>query len=59
MGVLEKIFGSKSDEVIGEWKKLHNEELYDLSCPSTIFRVIKPRRIRWVGHVAHIGERRG
>jgi hypothetical protein len=46
-GVLGKILGSKSDEVIGEWRKLHNEELYDLSCPSTLFRVIKPRRMRY------------
>jgi hypothetical protein len=55
-GVLGKIFGSKRDEVIKEWRKLHNEELYDLYCPSTIFRAIKQRRMRCVGHVAQMGE---
>jgi hypothetical protein len=58
-GVLGKIFGSKRDEEIDEWRKLHNEELYDLYCPSTIFRAIKPRRMRCIGHVAHMGERKG
>ena len=53
-----RIFGPKGDEETREWKKLHNEELNDLYSPS-ILRVIKSRRMRWVGHVARMGERRG
>jgi hypothetical protein len=45
--------------VTGEWRKLHNEELNDLYCSSSIFRVIKSRRMRWAGNVARVGERRG
>jgi hypothetical protein len=53
--VLRKIFGPKRDEVTGEWRKLHNEELPDLySSPSTI-RIVKSRRMRWAGHVAQMG----
>jgi hypothetical protein len=56
--VLRKIFGSKTDEVTGEWRRLHNEELNDLySSPNTI-RVIKPRRTEWAGHVALMRNRR-
>jgi len=55
--VLRRIFGLKRDEVTGGWRKLHNEELNDLYLPN-IFRVIKSRRIRWAGHLAHMGERR-
>ena len=55
---LRKIFGSKRDEVIREWRKLHNEELYDLYFPPNSIRVIKSRRVRWAGHVARMGERR-
>jgi len=45
--------------VTGEWTKLQNEELNDLYCSPNIVRVIKSRRVRWEGHVACIGERRG
>jgi hypothetical protein len=55
--VLRKIFGAKRDEVTGEWRKLHNEGLHDLySSPSSI-RIIKARRMRWVGHIAWMGSR--
>ena len=57
--VLRGMFGAKRDEVTGEWRKLHNEELNDLYCSPNIVRVIKSRRMRWAGHVARRGERRG
>jgi len=57
--VLRRIFGPKRDEVTGEWRKLHNEEINDLHCSPNIVRVIKSRRMRWVGHVARMGEGRG
>jgi hypothetical protein len=57
--VLRGIFGAKRDVVTGKWRKLHNEELKDLYCSSNFVRVIKSRRMRWVGHVACMGERRG
>jgi hypothetical protein len=53
---LRRIFGPKRDRVTGEWRKLHNEELNGLHNPPTIVRVIKSRRMRWVGDVAHVGE---
>jgi len=57
--VLRRVFGPKKDEVTGEWRKLHNEELRDrYSLPNTV-RVVKSRRMRWVGHVARMGEGRG
>ena len=57
--VLRRAFGPKRDEVTGEWRKLHNEELRDLySLPNTV-RVVKSRIIRWAGLVAHMGEGRG
>jgi len=54
-----RMFGPKRDEVKGKWKKLNNEELNDLYPSPNIFFVIKSRIMRWVGHVAGIGERRG
>ena len=54
-----RIFGFKRDEVTGEWRKLHNEEFNDLYSSPNIVRVIKWRRMREVGHVARMGERRG
>jgi len=53
--VLRRIFGPKRDEVKGEWRKLHNEELNDLYCSPNIVRVIKSRIMRWAGHVARMG----
>ena len=57
--VLRRIFGPSRDEVNGEWRRLHNEKLNDLYSSPNIVRVIKSRRIRWAGHVAHMGEERG
>jgi hypothetical protein len=54
--VLRIIFGPKSDEVTGEWRKFHNEEFHDLYSSPTIVRVIKSRGIRWTGHVARLGR---
>jgi hypothetical protein len=53
------IFGPKRGEVTGEWRRLHNEELDDLYSSPNIIRVIKSRRLRWAGHVARMGEKRG
>jgi hypothetical protein len=50
--VLRRIFGPKKDEVMGEWRKLHNEELRDLYSSQSVNRMIKSRRVRWVGHVS-------
>jgi len=57
--VLRRIFRPKRDEVIGKWRKLHNEELSDLYSLPNIVRVVKSRRMRWAGHVARMCERRG
>jgi hypothetical protein len=57
--VLRGIFGPKRDEVTGEWRRLHNKELYAPSFSSNIIWVIKTRRMRWAGHVACMGGRRG
>jgi len=54
-----RIFELKRDEVTGVWRKLHTEELNDLYFSLNIIRVVKLRRMGWVGHVAHMGERRG
>ena len=53
------IFGPKRDEVTGEWRKLHNEELCDLYCLPNIIRVVKSRRMIWAWHVARMVEGRG
>jgi hypothetical protein len=55
--VLRRIFGTKRDEVTGEWRKLHNEELRDLYSLPSIIRIMKSRRMRWAGHVARMGRR--
>jgi hypothetical protein len=57
--VLRRIFGSRRDEVTGEWRKLHNEELNDLYCSTNIVRVIISRRMKWAVHIARMGEGRG
>jgi hypothetical protein len=56
--VLRRIFGPKRDEVTGEWRKLHNEELRDLYSSPSINRIIKSRRTIWEGYVARMGEKR-
>jgi len=56
---LRRIFGPRRDEVTGESRRLHNEELNDLYSSPNIVRVIKSRRMRWAGHVARMGEERG
>jgi hypothetical protein len=57
--VLRRIFGPKRNEVTGEWRKLHNEELNDLYSSPNINRVIKSRKLRWARHVVPMGEGRG
>jgi len=57
--VLRRIFGPERDEVMGEWRKLHLEELGDLYSSPNIIWVIKSRRMGWAGHVARLGARRG
>jgi hypothetical protein len=56
--VLRRIFGPKRDEVTGEWRKLHNEELHNLYSFPDIIRQVKSRRMRWAGHVGRMGEER-
>jgi hypothetical protein len=56
--VQRRIFVRKRDRVTGGWRKLHNEELHNLYPSPSIIRIIKSRRIRWVGHVAQMGEKR-
>jgi len=51
-----RIFGPRKDEVTGEWRRFHNKELNDLYPSPNIVRVIKSKRMRWAGHVAHVGE---
>jgi len=57
--VLRRVFEPKMDEVTGEWRKLHNEELRDLYSLPNIVRLVKSRRMRWAGHVARMGEGTG
>jgi hypothetical protein len=57
--VLRRVFGPNRDEVTGEWRKLHNEELNDLYSLPNIVRVVKSRRMRWAGHVARNWKDRG
>jgi len=57
--VSRRIFGPRRDEETGEWRRLHNEELNDLYSSLNIVWEIKSRRMRWVGHVARIGNERG
>jgi hypothetical protein len=57
--VLRRIFGPKRDEVIGGWRKLHNEDRRNMQCsPSIIIKMIKSRMMRWTGHIARIGANR-
>jgi hypothetical protein len=54
--VLRRIFSPKRDEVTGDWRKLHSEELHNLYSSPDIIRLVKSRRMRWAGHVARMGE---
>jgi hypothetical protein len=54
--LLRRIFDQKRDEMTGDWRKLHNEELHNLYSSPNIIIMIKPRRMRWAGHIARMGE---
>jgi hypothetical protein len=56
--VLRRIFGPRRDEVTGEWRKLHNEELHNFYSSPNIIRMIKSRRMRWAEHIGQMGEMR-
>jgi hypothetical protein len=55
--VLRRIFGLKGDKVMGDWRKLHNEELHNLYSSPSIIRMTESRRMKWAGHVAKMGEK--
>jgi hypothetical protein len=55
---MRRIFGPKRDEVTGEWRKLHSEELHNLYSSPYIISHVKSRRMRWAGHVARMGDER-
>jgi hypothetical protein len=55
--VLRRIFGPKRDEVTGEWRRLHDKELYAVYSSPSIIRVMKSRRLRWAGHVVRMRAR--
>jgi hypothetical protein len=57
-GVLRRIFAPKRDQVTGDWRKLHNEELHNLYSSPSIIRMIKPTRMRLAGHVVQMGKKR-
>jgi hypothetical protein len=57
--VLRRVFGPERHKVTGEWRRLHNKELYALYSSPNIIRVIKSRNLRWAEHVARMGESRG
>jgi hypothetical protein len=54
--MLRRIFGPKRQEAEGGWRRLHNEELHNLYTPPNVIRAIKSRRMRWTGHIAHMGR---
>jgi hypothetical protein len=57
--MVTKTFGPKKDELTSEWRRIHNEELYDTCSSPNIFQVIKSGRMRWAGHVARLGDSKG
>ena len=57
--MLRRTYGPRRDEVTGEWRRLHKEELNDLYSSPNIVRVIKSKIMRWAGHVARMGDERG
>jgi hypothetical protein len=56
--VLRRIFGPKKNELTGEWRKLHSEELHDLNSSQSIIKIMKGKRMRWAEHVSRMGEKR-
>jgi hypothetical protein len=55
--VLRRVFGPKRDEMMGDWRKLHSEELHNLYSTPDIIRIMKSRRMKWAGHLARMGKR--
>jgi hypothetical protein len=58
LGCLRRIFGPKRNEMTGDWRKLHNEELHNLYSSPSIIRAMKSKRMKWAGHVARMGPKR-